>query len=93
MWLEKEVSNNLVEGEYNGLLINGVVEITRKENVRDYFHDLAVESAKHEATIPFNPFKKVHLTDRDFTEQAAKLFPLAISYSAGLIERFYQEVR
>ena len=54
MWLEKEVSNNLVEGEYNGLLINGVVEITRKENVRDYFHDLAVESAKHEATIPFN---------------------------------------
>jgi len=72
----------------------------RKKDVEDYFITIAKKSRKLKTksnsfwiSMKFRIIgKKEILSDKELKKQSEKVLKLAISYSAGLLEKFYQEI-
>ncbi|MFH1456481.1 MAG: zinc dependent phospholipase C family protein [archaeon] len=94
-----DLENYLKENLNEKIKIKNISPI-RKKNVEDYFISIAKKSRKLKTksnnfwiSLKFRILgKKEKLSKEELKSQSKKVVKLAVSYSTGLLEKFYQEI-
>ena len=90
---ERYLNNNFKKVKINQKVI-------KHKNIEDYYHHIATAAFRFRADsslkiyklLPYLTGEKKRLTKKEAKEQAEFLLPLTISYTAGLMEHFFQDV-